>query len=95
MQVLSKTFTPGILLKTETRKRCAGDLPGTVEMDTPDGVCLAKETTWPCPEYRISEETIRDRCMQELTLVPGIGPLRAAGFRKKGCRNLTDLVHTV
>ncbi|MEA5087060.1 MAG: ribonuclease H-like domain-containing protein [Methanocorpusculum sp.] len=95
MQVLSKAFTPGIFLKTETSKRCPGGLPGTVEMDTPDGVCLAKETVWPCPEYRISEDTIRNRCMQEMTLIPGIGPARADVLRKKGSRHLTDLGHTV
>ncbi len=94
MQVLSKAFTPGVFLKTETRDRDRAEIPGTFEIDTPDGSCLSKKTTRLYQDLFISEEMIRERCMCELTLVPGIGPRRAYEYRRKGVVNLTDLGHT-
>jgi len=94
MQALSKTFIPGVFLKTETQGRDSAEIPGTFEIDTPDGTCLLKETTRVYQNYLISEEMIRERCMGELTLVPGIGPRRAYEYRRKGVVNLTDLRHT-
>jgi len=94
MQVLNKAFIPGSFLKTETQDRENAEIPGTFEIDTPDGTCLSKETTRVYQNYLISEERIRERCMGELTLVPGIGPRRAYEYRRKGLVNLTDLRHT-
>lgn len=94
MQVLSKEFIQSVFLKTETCGRGNAEIPGTFEIDTPDGTCLSKETTRVYQNYLISEERIRERCMGELTLVPGIGPRRAYEYRRKGVVNLTDLRHT-
>ena len=94
MQVLSKAFIPSVFLKTEIRDRDRAEIPGTFEIDTPDGTCLSKKTTRVYPDLFISEEVIRERCMGELTLVPGIGPRRAYEYRRKGIVNLTDLGHT-
>ena len=94
MQVLSKAFTPGIFRRTETQGRKNQNIPGTFEIDTPEGTCLAKQTTRIYPDYFISEESIREKCMRELTLVPGIGPKRTHDYRTKGVVTLTDLKNT-
>jgi len=94
MQVLEQAFTPAVFLKTEMRNQNTAGISGVFEIDTPDGMCLGKETTHSYSEFFISEEVIRERCMRELTLVPGIGPKRAHEFRKKGLTKLTDLKHT-
>ncbi len=43
MQIQSKAFIPGVFLKTETPKAGYGEIPGTYEIDTPEGACLAKK----------------------------------------------------
>jgi hypothetical protein len=94
MQTLSKAFIPGVFLKTNAPEASYGEIPGTYEIETPEGVCLAKKTTWSYTDYCISEERVRNRCLRELTLVPGIGPRRAFELRRKGCVHLTDLEDT-
>ena len=94
MQTLSKAFIPGVFLKTEIPKAGYGEIPGTYEIDTPEGVCLAKKTTRIHSGYCISEERVSERCMLELSLVPGIGPRRAFELRRKGHLYLTDLGDT-
>ena len=94
MQILEHAFTPAVNLKTEMRSQNSTGISGAVEIDTPDGMCLGKETTHSYSDFFISEEVIRERCMRELTLVPGIGPKRAYEYQRKGLTNLTDLKHT-
>ena len=77
MQVLEQAFTPAVFLKTEMRNQNTAGISGVFEIDTPDGMCLGKETTHSYSDFSISDEVIRERCMRELTLVPGIGPKRA------------------
>ncbi len=43
MQIQSKALIPGVFLKTETPKAGYGEIPGTYEIDTPEGACLAKK----------------------------------------------------
>ena len=94
MQILEHAFQPAIFLKTEMPMQNAAEISGTFEMETPDGICLGKETTYTYPDFFISEEVVRKRCMRELTLVSGIGPKRAFDYQKKGLTDLTGLKDT-
>jgi uncharacterized protein len=60
----------------------------------PDGSCLCilteieEEFTWPSPA------AVRSSLMGDLTLVRGIGPVKANLLKKKGYRTIDDLAHS-
>jgi uncharacterized protein YprB with RNaseH-like and TPR domain len=66
-------------------------LPGAVRQATPEGFCWQVESSHPgaltLPDRRRAEAGLAE----DLELVPGIGPHRAAGHRRHGRRVLADL----
>lgn len=65
------------------------------EEDTSDGSCLVIESRFSSPEVQtISPDEVRKNLMRDLTLVPGIGRIRAAELRRKRVFSISDLKHT-
>ncbi|MDV0443943.1 ribonuclease H-like domain-containing protein [Methanorbis rubei] len=93
MQVLEQAFTPALSLKTTA----AGGRSSRAEVwetETADGSCLAVESVHPMPDVFLAEETLRERLMQEISLVRGIGPEREKMCRRRGIQTLDDLRRT-
>ena len=65
-----------------------------MEMDATDGSCLILESVHPIPDISLPEDTLRDRLMQEISLVHGIGPERERLCRRRGITTLDDLRRT-
>jgi uncharacterized protein len=61
-------------------------------IDTPEGECFEIITRPDIQVRRPDPERIRNRLLEELTLVRGIGPVNAGLLRRKGYRKLQDLV---
>ncbi|MDO5844663.1 MAG: ribonuclease H-like domain-containing protein [Methanocorpusculum sp.] len=92
MQALANGFTPAVFLKRETAVK--DDFFGGEEVSTPDGDCLKYETVHSITPYKISEDKVRERLMKDLTIIQGIGKVRAAEFKKKGILTIQELRHT-
>lgn len=61
------------------------------EVSTPDGSCLKIESSFRTASFTPSENSVRSRLLADLTLVPGIGTIRAAELRRRGIRTLHGL----
>ncbi|MDR3101685.1 MAG: ribonuclease H-like domain-containing protein [Methanocalculaceae archaeon] len=90
LHVLEPAFTPENLLKAIDYETGNHTL-GSFEVETANGYCLALESAHPLPSISLSEDRIRSRLMQELTLVHGIGPERERVCRCRGITTLEDL----
>ncbi|HTY15740.1 MAG TPA: ribonuclease H-like domain-containing protein [Methanoregulaceae archaeon] len=84
-------------MKTDLEERYAGlgigDVFSGEVLDTPDGSCFRMVTEifeeFPLP----SPAEIRGILMNDLTLVRGIGPVKAGLLRRRGYRSIEDLRH--
>jgi len=64
-------------------------------IDSSYGSCLKIETRYPSPSFlRIPEVEVRMRLLNDLTLVPGIGPVRARELHRKGKNIISNLYDT-
>ncbi|HJJ30856.1 MAG TPA: ribonuclease H-like domain-containing protein [Methanocorpusculum sp.] len=60
-----------------------------------DGNCLVIESRFVSPELQnISSDDVRKYLLRDLTLVPGIGNVRAAELKRKQIFSIADLKHT-
>jgi len=64
-------------------------------VDSSFGSCLKIETRYPSPIFsKIPEEEVRTSLLYDLTLVPGIGPVRARELQRKGKNTISNLYDT-
>lgn len=93
MQAIANDFTPAVFLKKDYCQ-AKDDFFGGEEISTPDGDCLKFETVHNITQYKVPEDNVRERLLKDLTIIPGIGKVRAAEFKKKGILTIPNLRHT-
>ncbi len=99
MQAAIPRFTSALSLM---RKRddvvCVSHVPSDTlreeEVRTPDGTCLKIEAAFRLPHFHADETAVRQHLLEDLTLVPGIGPVRAEMLERNGVRSLHALINT-
>ena len=79
-------FTPASSL-WKRRGNTFGDV-----VETADGSCLRILSSFTRPPFStVSEDEVRTRFLSDLTLVPGIGPVRSLGLKRRGKKTIADL----
>lgn len=91
MQAVEAQFTRSIFLN---RRNVYSAFEEGTEVETEDGSCIKFEHYYPVHPKFISEEVVRSRLQNELTLVPGIGETREQEFKAHGITTLADLKST-
>jgi len=67
----------------------------TYNVDTPDGSCLKIESEYPSPLFvDTTWNQVKSYIFEDLTLIPGIGPVRYQKLKMKGIRSIKDLFNT-